>query len=42
MDNTNSPNHRSRRIGSFRWWLVRPGTLVLVQTFGVVGDVLLL
>ena len=26
------PNHPSRRLGSVRWWLVRPGTLVLVQT----------
>jgi hypothetical protein len=32
-----SPNHPSRRIGSVRWWLVRPGALVLVQRLGRVG-----
>ena len=32
-----SAHHPSRRIGSFRWWLVRPGTLVLIKLLGVVG-----
>ena len=35
MDTTNTSDHHHRRAGSFRWRLVRPGTLVLGRSKSV-------